>query len=240
MKNILAGALILASTLLTAQTYKLKSDEMKGQIVTLKGEVLNGYIKLKGDTRSPWNNQESVEFFTEDAMADGKVKGKEREKYRPDDIKAYIAGDRYFEAQKFSLMKMTMGMGIAKWYFIERMVDGDISLYRFYDTPDAVTVTTTEAERVAYEEELESMRTNPNLLLKKDDEMTTLQKVDFAAYISKCPEVQEKYKTGGYGIEPFHQDAETKLGKFIAKQVNSQQVMVVLPQILEDYNACVE
>ncbi|MEQ9261572.1 MAG: hypothetical protein RLP14_00275 [Owenweeksia sp.] len=240
MKNILAGILILTSTALSAQTYELKSDEVKGQIITKKGEVLNGYIKLKGDEKSPWDNQESVEFFTEDAMADGKVKRKERERYHPDDIKAYIAGDRYFESQKFSLMKMTVGIGISAEYFVERIVDGAITLYYFYDSPDPMVVTTTEEQRVAYKEELEAMRTNPNLLLKKDGELTVLQKVDFGDYISECPEVQEKYNSGGYGIEPFNQDAETKLGKLIAKQVNSENVIAVLPQILEEYNACVE
>ncbi len=241
MKSLLLGATLCISIGLSAQNYELKSDEVKGQIVTSKGEVLNGYIKLKGDAQSPWNNQKKVEFFTEEALADGKLKGKELEKFKPKDIKAYIAGDRYFESMKISAAKLTLGMGLDQWTFVERMVDGKIKMYRLYESPDPATVTTSEEQRVALEQEYERMRNEPLIVLQKESEdMVLLTKVNLTEYLSECPSVQEKYKTGGYGIEPFNSDAESSVGKWLARQMDSDVVESILPEILGDYNTCVQ
>ena len=224
---------------LFAQGYELKDDEMKGHIITKKGVVLKGYVKLKGDDMNPWDNQKSVEFFTEDAMADGKVKGKERETYKPKDIQAYIAGDRHYEAMKISVAKLDIGMGIDSWKFVERVASGPLSVYRLYETPEAVSVTTSEEQRVQQEQELERMRSEPRIVMIKEGEKPTLiQKVDFAEYLADCPEVQEKYSSGGYGIEPWNPDAESKLGKWLSNQVNAEQIKAVIGEIIEDYNEC--
>jgi len=240
MKNFFFSALMLVSFITLAQkTYELEPDEKKGQVILKDGTVLEGYIKLNGDERSPWKNQERVEFFTEEAMEDGKVKKKERTRYSPQKIKAYVAEGRYFESMAISIAKMTLGFGFKDDFFVERMVDGDMKMYRFYDSPDPMAVNVGEEAIAAYEQELEEMRTNPNILLQKGDEdMVILEKIDFGDYLSGCPGVQEKYNTGGYGFEPYKQDAETKLGKLISKSVNSSNIVAVLPQIVTDYNNC--
>lgn len=224
---------------ISAQDYEFDSDEVPGKIITSKGKELKGYIKLNGDERSPWDNQKKVEFFTEQAIEDGKVKRKEREKYKPKDIKAYVADGRYFESMKISAAKLAIGIGISKWQFVERMVDGDISLYRLYDYPDPVAVTTSEEERVEYEQEMETMRTEPNLVLQKGDgDMELISKIDFSEYLAECPSVQEKYKSGGYGIEPWKTDKDSKLANWVANQMNLDKILAVLPEILGDYNSC--
>jgi hypothetical protein len=241
MRNLFLALLMTCSALLSAQEYELASDEKKGHIITKKGVVLKGYIKLKGDEMSPWKNQSSVEFFTEDAMSDGKVKGKEREKFNPKDIQAYVVEDRHFEAMKISVAKLDIGMGIDSWKFVERVADGHISVYRLFETPDPVSVTTSEEERVALEQEMERMRSEPRIVLIKEGEKPTLiQKVDFAEYLEKCPEVQEKYTSGGYGIEPWNPDAESKLGQWMSKQANAEQIKAVLKEIITDYNECTD
>lgn len=241
MRNLILAVSLIFSGILTAQEYELASDEMKGQIITKKGEVLKGYIKLNGDERSPWKNQQKVEFFTEDAMADGKVKGKERETFKPKDIKAYVVGDRYFESMKISIAKLEVGIGIADWKFVERMTDGKLSIYRVYDTPDPVSVTTSEEERVALEQEMERMRTEPNIIMIKEGEDPVLpHKVNLADYMADCPAVADKYSSGDYGIEPWNPDAETKMGKWIANQTNAEQFKAVMTEIITDYNNCEE
>jgi hypothetical protein len=241
MRITLLAMLLAFTHLAMAQGYELKDDEMKGHIITKKGVVLKGYIKLNGNDMSPWNNQTSVEFFTEDAMADGKVKGKEREKYKPKDIKGYVVGDRHFESMKISVAKLDLGMGIDTWKFVERIADGHISVYRLFETPEAVSVTTSEEQRVAQEQELERIRTEPRIVLIRDnDKPTLIQKVNFAEYLEKCPEVQEKYSSGGYGIEPWNPDAESKLGKWISNQANAEQIKAVIKEIITDYNACTD
>lgn len=239
MRFLTLSVLVGFSALLSAQSYELKSDEVKGQIITSKGEVLNGYIKMNGDEMNPWKNQDKVEFFTEDAMADGKVKGKERQTFKPKDIKAYVVGDRYFESMKISIAKLEIGIGIADWKFVERLIDGKISVYRVYDSPDAVSVTTSEEERVALEQEKERMRTEPNIVMIKEGEDPVLpHKINLADYMSDCPAVAEKYSSGEYGIEPWNPDAETKLGKFIANQTNAESFKAIMTEILTDYNNC--
>jgi hypothetical protein len=222
-----------------AQEYQLKDDEMKGHIITKKGVVLKGYIKLNGSEKSPWKNQSSVEFFTEDATSDGKVKGKEREKYKAKDIKGYVVDGRHFESLKISVSKLDMGMGIESWKFVERIAEGHISVYRLFETPEAVSVTSSEEQRVAREQELERIRTEPRIVLIRDKEKATLiQKIDFAEYLDKCPEVQEKYSSGGYGIEPWNPDAESKVGKWLSNQTNAEQIKSVIKEIITDYNEC--
>ena len=241
MKTILLTTLVFFTTAVMAQEYQLKDDEMKGHIITKKGVVLKGYIKLNGSEMSPWKNQTSVEFFTEDAMADGKVKGKEREKYKPKDIKAYVVGDKHYESLKISVAKLDIGIGMDTWKFVERIADGHISVYRLFETPESVSVTTSEEQRVAQEQELERIRTEPRIVLIRDkDKPTLIQKVDFAKYLEKCPEVQEKYSTGGYGIEPWNPDAESKLGKWLSNQANAEQIKSVIKEIITDYNECTD
>ena len=241
MRILLIVFALVYSGMTTAQEYKLRSDEMKGQIITNEGDILHGYIKLNGDERSPWGNQQKVEFFTQDAMSDGKVKGNERETFKPKDIKAYIVGDRYFEAMKISIAKLEVGIGIADWKFVERMVDGIISVYRIYDTPDPVSVTTSEEQRVALEQEMERMRTEPNIVMIKEGEDPVLpHKVNLAEFMADCPAVANKYSSGDYGIEPWNSDAETKIGKWIANQTNAEQFKAVMTEIINDYNNCGE
>ncbi len=241
MRYLILLVVLSLSNAISAQEYELKDDEVKGHIITKKGVVLKGYIKLNGDEMNPWKNQSSVEFFTEDALSDGKVKGKEREKYKAKDIQAYIAGDRHFEAMKISVAKLDIGMGIDSWKFVERVIDGQLAIYRLYETPDPVSVTTSEEERVALEQEMERMRSEPRIvLIKEGDKPTLIQKVDFGEYLAECPEVQEKYQSGGYGIEPWNPDAESKLGKWLAQQVDAEQIKAVIKEIVEDYNACTD
>ncbi len=240
MKKLFVLSLVLTAIVSFAQeTYTLDSDEKKGQIILENGTVLEGYVKLKGNERNPWGNQESVEFFTEAAMADGKVKKKERTKYVPKKIKGYTVEGRYFESMKVSLGKLRLGVGIAKWFFVERLAEGDMKMYCLYDSPDPMSVNVGEEAIVAYEQEVEKMRTNPNILLQKGEEdLVLLDKIDFGQYLSGCKSVQEQYKSGGYGFEPFHQDAESKLGKLISRSANLESIVAVLPQIISDYNNC--
>ncbi|MDZ7845364.1 MAG: hypothetical protein U5L96_00460 [Owenweeksia sp.] len=217
-KLIILSALIMAGSV-KAQDYELKADEKPGQIITEKGKVLKGYIKLNGDAQSPWKNQTKVEFFTEDALADGKVKGREREKYKPKDIKAYIVDDRYFESIKISHMKLSLGVGFESWTFVEKPVEGALNLYHLYETPDPVAVNVGEEEQIAYEQELERMRNNPLLVLQTEDEdPILLRKVDFAEYLANCPKVQEKYQSGGYGIEPWNPDSNLSWGNGLQRK----------------------
>jgi hypothetical protein len=233
--------LLLASLFtfcLSAQEYKFDSDEFPGEIIIKKG-TRNGYIDMKGSERSPWANQNSIRFFSEEAIADGKVKNKEKEKFKPKDLKGYISDGRYFESMKISAAKLNIGIGLMQYKFVERLVDGEIKLYKFYESPDPTAVHFGEEAIAAHKVELERMRNNPMLVIKKGDEkLALIQKLNIGDLLADCPEVQEKYLSGGYGIKPFNTDAKSKLGKFIAKNANAEQMESILPEIFADYNKC--
>jgi hypothetical protein len=238
-KNFLLLACLLLSLNIQAQSsYKFDADEFPGEIILKKGNRV-GYVDMKGSDMSPWKNQNSVRFFTEEAIADGKLKRKEKEKLKPKDAKGYIADGRYFESMKISAAKLNIGVGMASYKFVERMVDGHVKMYKFYESPDPTAVHVGEEAIAAAKVELERMRNNPMLVIKKGDEkLVLLRKVNIGELLADCDEVQQKYLSGGYGVEPFNQDAETKLGKFISKNANAEQMEAILPEILKDYNKC--
>ncbi len=222
-----------------AQEYQLEADQFEGEIILKNGEVRKGYIDLKGGDMTPWATQQSVKFFSEEATKDGKVKGKEMEKFKPKDLKGFRAGDRYFEVLKVSASKFTTGMGIPQNKFVECLVEGKIKLYKLYEAPDPAAVNIGEEAIAAYEAELERMRNEPVMLVSKDGgKLTPVGKVDLADFLKDCKSVQEKYTSGGYGVEPVNPDAKTKLGKMIANKANSVYADGVLEEILGDYNAC--
>ena len=240
MKKITLSLLCTLISLISfAQEYELEADQFAGEIVLKNGKILKGYIDLKGGDMTPWATQQSVKFFTDEAIKDGKLKGNEMEKFKPKDLKEFRAGERYFVTLKVSASKFTTGMGIPQNKFVECLVEGDVKLFKLYEAPDPAAVNIGEEQIAAYEAELERMRNEPVLLLQKgDDKLTPIGKVDLADFLKDCPAVQEKYTSGGYGVEPFNPDAKSKLGKMIANKANSVMAEDVLDQIITDYNNC--
>jgi hypothetical protein len=240
MKKILL-AIVCVSTLMAATfaDYELKDDQFKGEITLKNGKSRSGYIDLKGGVMSPWLTQQSVKFFTEEAISDGKLKNNEKEKFKPKDLKSFTAGDRTFDVLKVSASKFTSGIGLPQNKFVEKLVSGKVTLYKLYEAPDPMAVTVGEAQAAAHEAELERMRNNPVMLLQKEGEkLTPIGKINLSEYLSDCAEVVAKYESGNYGVEPFNQDASSKLGKMIANKTNSIIAGDVLEEILNDYNAC--
>lgn len=240
MKKILI-ALVCVTTLLAGKfsDYELKDDQFKGEITLKNGKKRQGYIDLKGGIMSPWLTQQSIKFFTEEAISDGKLKNNEKEKFKPKDLKSFTAGDRTFDVLKVSAAKFNSGIGIPQNKFVEKLVSGKVTLYKLFEAPDPNPVTVGEAQAAEREADLERIRNNPVYLLLKDGEkLTPIGKVNLSEYLSDCAEVVEKYESGDYGVEPFNQDASSKLGKMIANKTNSIIAGDVLEEILNEYNAC--
>lgn len=240
MKKITLGLLcVMLSFAGFSQEYELEADQFAGEIVLKNGKTRKGYIDLKGGDMTPWATQQSIKFFTDEAIKDGKLKGNEMEKFKPKDLKEFRAGERYFVTLKVSAAKFTTGMGIPQNKFVECLVEGNVKLFKLYEAPDPAAVNIGEEQIAAYEAELERMRNEPVLLLQKgDNKLTPIGKVDLADFLKDCASVQEKYTSGGYGVEPFNPDAKSKLGKMIANKTNSIMAEDVLDQIITDYNKC--
>ncbi len=81
-KNILLFTFLALSLGLIAQ--KGSNDrQFKGEIIHLDGSTVQGYVELNGNDKAPWDRQSDVKFFTEGALADGKIKNNEKTKYSP-------------------------------------------------------------------------------------------------------------------------------------------------------------
>ncbi len=235
LSSVVAGIFLLTSF---ALDYELKPGEYKGEIILKKG-TRTGYVDLKGDESTPWAKQQSVRFFSEDALADGKVTRKEKEKFKPKDLLGYKVEDRYFESIKISSSKLITGVGIPGQRFVERLADGNIKVYKLYEAPDPAGVYVGEAEIAAHEKELERMRNEPLIVIQKgEDKYALLEKLSLTELLSDCAEVKDKYLSGGYGAKPFNPDASTKAGKFIANKTNAETFGPMLIEIVNDYNKC--
>lgn len=92
-----------------------------GCIISLQNDTLKGYIEFM----TPLANQMMVRFYTE--PSENRPSGK----YKPDDIKGYLVESLYYESVPFS------GEGVSrKNSFMIKILDGPVSLYKWYYDPD--------------------------------------------------------------------------------------------------------
>ena len=124
-----------------------------------------------------------------------------------------------------------------KAHFLEKLADGKIKLYKVYATPDEPIGLVTEAEMVAYREECERIRENPDMIMEKGGEWIALGNADLRKFLGDCDGVMEKYNNGDYGFKPTNPDAQTKVGKFIANASMLEKAREVLPEIISEYNS---
>jgi len=240
MKSVLRTTLAFGCivSLAFTTTYDPKPGQYKGEIIQRSGKNLIGYVDLNGSDKEPWKNQKSVKFFTEDAAADGKVKGKEMQKFKPKDCAGYTFEGRTFDSRELSLDKVLTGIGMGKkGHFLEKLVDGKVELYKVYATPEELIGFVTEEDKIKHREECERIIENPDMIMEKDGDWYALGNSDLRDMIGDCETVLEKYHNGDYGFTPTNPDAETKVGKLIANASMMEKAREVLPEIIADYNS---
>lgn len=231
--------LALSFTSLYAQR-ELKDNQYKGKIIMKNGKEKIGIIELKGnEIQSPWSKQEDVKFISEENFKKEKIKRKDKEKFSPKDIQGFYAADRYFESAKYSDMSAVGASMIPKWYFMEKLVDGKIDIYRFYRSPGKVGIAVGEEEIAEMERFEEECRTQPDMLIKiDDDKIKNVLNVDIYDYIAECETVVAKYKNGDYGIKPLDNDDKKGVGKFVSKTLDANRLNSSIIPIAEEFNIC--
>lgn len=88
-----------------------------GFIITNKGDTLKGYLL----NINLWLNQQMTFLYKDTNDFKGRIK------YKPDEIKAYQVGNRYYESMKYAFSYSTH-----KYNFILRKVHGPIDLFVWY------------------------------------------------------------------------------------------------------------
>jgi hypothetical protein len=213
------------------QEFKLKANQCHGKIFVSESETLEGIIELNGDDSSPWKNQEKVTFIDKDVFATGKVKRKDKKTFKPGDIIGFeFDGRKFFTKQFWGLGMVTIKIG-KNLYFLEKIVDGKISVYNYFLTPAPVTTGSGSME-----EEHKRCRV-ANFILEKDDlPLKGCQDVVILDYIADCDAVTEKYKNGGYGFTPVIQENKSKLAGMASKMVDSERINEIIIPLISDYN----
>ncbi len=231
---------VLMCGFFSSQAQKELSDsQFRGKIMLKNGDAKEGIIEFRGDADSPWSKQVKIFYITEEIFKKEKIKNKEIEKFTPKDLKGFYVGQRYFEVVKYADLSAVGAAMMPKMYFLEKFVDGKISIYRFYRSPGNVTIAMGEEEIAEAERFEEECRTNPDLLIRLDDgKLKNVSDIDIYKYISECENVVSKYKAGEYGLKPTDKDNKKGVGKFASRLLDASVLEKSVVQIANDFNSC--
>jgi hypothetical protein len=104
-----------------SQSEPERGTVLPGFIITLKGDTVKGYLL----NINLWLNQQMTFFYTDPDDREGRVK------YKPNEIRAYQVGPRYYESIKHPFTN-----SIRSENFLLRRVDGAIKYYVWYFDED--------------------------------------------------------------------------------------------------------
>lgn len=223
-------ALFVLLTNIAFSQVEKKANQFDGYIIKNDSTKIEGVIEINGSETYPWLNQNSVKYIPKEAFLNKKVKSKDKTKYDPKDLLEYCAGNREFETKKYANLLEGGAAVLPQRYFMERLVNGTISVYVYYESPPDVQVGTPEE----IEAEYNRCRIKDILIQKGEEKLKNLAFVDIMEYISDCPEVKEKYVNGDYGIIPKNDGTKEGLGKVFASLGDDVQKIIV--PLTTDYN----
>lgn len=164
-----------------------------GFVVTQEGDTLKGHVLLSNLVA----NQQKVFFYN------GNEQDETEEKYKPKELKAYKAGPRHYESFKYEPVNEAR-----RYHFFLKVIDGPISLYRWYYEPGSRT-----DERVQLNEEAllnsnidlsfsENDLVGQDIAIKQDgkpEDLSTLKyltnfKKNMARFVEDYPALAEKIR----------------------------------------------
>ena len=214
-----------------AQNAKLPKDYHYGNITMKDGSVLGGILHVLGGEEMPWFNQAMVEFITIEKFNNGNFKKKDVKAYKPKDIAGYDFDGRKFVSVKYANLSAVGPDMLARFYFLEPLTEGKITLYRFYQT--AVTEGTDDVIIADMKRCLE----NPEVLVKKnEDKIKNVAAVEFADYISDNETVLEKYYAGSYGFKPAKSKDQKGVKGFLIQVMDGESINTYVLAIVQEYN----
>jgi len=240
--------LLLFGFVLIAQGQELGDNQRKGYVIDNDQNRLEGIIEIKNS--QPWANQRKISFIPMDKWTSGeKIKKKHKEKYTTKDIVEYGYDDTVFKKVKYKNVnaiakstgnsklgrfnKISSGLKNAKSsYFAEMYQSGKISMYKFYNAPPDVSISsgeeTEELKRMA-----EESRTNYDILVIKEGEgAKSFESVNIKKYFKDCSYVVDKFKDKQYTKKP------SKKIKAMLKNsmLQGESLAAAAKEMIDDYN----
>lgn len=233
MKKISLTLIALMLCTMVFSQHEFKDGQHKGYILTKKGKQ-EGIVWLHGAHDAPWSHQKKVLFITEKEF--GKIKKNKRkffEDYKPKEILGYGYGDIEYKSVKYADLSAVGPDMLPKIYFIKVLVDGKLSILRFYQTPPSVLsgedINKTNADWAE----------DNNILLKKGKGKTKdIDRSDMAELLDDCATVKQKYLDGGYGFSPKSDGEKKGVKKLFAKIEDRPKIEAALITIAKEYNEC--
>lgn len=178
----------------------------------------------------PWVNQKGISVFDPSLKDEKRIKGKYITKYKPKDLVAYEVEGNYFESQKV----MVAGRGdygstlksLPNYTFIEKMIDGPITVYKAYGYPPGV------ASGVSFEEIYADLRANPEYFVRKEseDKMLTMTNMNIERWIEDAPETSEKFAKGEFGN--YKRKENKKVANFLKGQLENENTDLIMKVII--------
>jgi len=175
-----------------------KYNVVKGAIIS-KGEKVEGYIKDASHTvdgPSPWRLQSEIQFISkEDFEKLTKIKKKNFKKYEPKDCDGFIFDTLTYLSVKYADMSAIGTNMIPKKMFIRKALDGQITLFYYYDTPPSIgNINEIEQAKIDC--------AKPKLVYRIGDsgKLKSIGNLNIEKELSDCPMVVEKQKNGEYKI----------------------------------------
>jgi hypothetical protein len=228
MKNLFLFVIFsFLAVSLNAQN-ELAENQHHGEIHFTNGNIQKGIIEA--DFGSPWAIQKGIKYFDESLLSQPKIKNKDKADYDPKDIVWLTIGDRIYEVQKYADLTAAGTGSIPHNYFLERITDGKIKLFKFYQTPMMVGNT------YDVDKSYVDCRNNPDILIWKEGEkIKAIQNIDLREYLADCPAVLTKYENGEYG-NPKVDPEKSKFAAKVHTDASIQEMKQWIVAVIDDYN----
>ncbi len=232
MQRLSMAIIALCMALSSYAQKELSDTQFEGFVIDNDGKKTEGIIEM--NPSFPWDVQKGIKFIPQDTWeSKDKIKNKDKEKYGPKDLQAFQASDMYYETQKYADLSAVGLANIPKKYFLHRIEDGTMKLYRFYSNPPKVISGRT------FDEVYADYRQNYQLaFFKEGDKIRSADGTDMGKYIDDCMAVWEKFKDGLYG-NAKRKEEMTKVGKLLrtmGDNMNEDEYRT----LVSDYNQCEE
>lgn len=230
MQRLTLAIIALCMALNVYAQKELSDTQFEGFVIDNDGKKMEGIIEM--NPAYPWDVQKGIKFIPMKTWeTKDKIKNKDKEKYDPKDLQSFQAGDMVYETQKYADLSAVGFANIPKKYFLKRLEDGKIKLYRFYSSPPKVISGRT------FEEVYAELRENYQLaFFKEGDKIRSADGTDMSKYIDDCEMVWQKFKDGLYG-NAKRKEEMTKVGKFLrtmGDNMNEDEYRV----LISEYNQC--
>ena len=246
--SILLSLTFLICLSFSTNAQELAEDQRKGYILDSKGKKKEGIIELSS-LRNPWSNQRSIKFIDTKTWekSKGKLKKKDKEKFKAKDLQGYgfddrefvtvkytaVAGDDGSDVNKFTSRMSTISNLTKNQHMVERLLDGEVSVYRFYSYPPEASAYK-GSEKEQYEAMIEGLRTTPSILMKKGKKGKIKDFEDllgFKKFIGDCEKVLTKYENNEY-----MKKSKLKVKGMVKDALSGSTAEDKCLEIMRDYN----